>query len=400
VSVTAGASARGAAVTLTKTEAGLGEPGNQEVAIDGQGDAIAIWARMHGPAAETVETSEDHSLSAAWSAPVAVSGPGKMEEAPQIAVNEAGQAMIVWERQEPGAEIVEGSSGSATGVAWQPARAVSATTPGSEAVEPDVAMDAQGNAAAVWGALHSAVHIAEAAGFDAAGPVIEGLSIPTTGVVGEPLSFSVTAVDVWSPVEFIGWQLGSGPTYPGPNVTHEYEKPGTYSVWVRTGDILGNMTMSPVATLTIGPAATSLPTRPQLTGARLTHTRFRASKSATALSAAAKGKAPLGTSFRFMLSEAAGVQIVFTRSAQGLRSAGRCVAATPKLRRRHARRCTRTVTVGKLTRAHEAKGADTIAFSGRLGTRPLPPNVYTATLTAVASGQTSSASKLGLTIVR
>ncbi len=355
----AGASTWGAPVTLTKTRNWVGEPGNQEVAIDGQGDAVAIWARMHGAEKETVEASQDHTLGSSWSPPVVISGPGKMEEAPEIAVNEAGNAMIVWERQEPtGTEIVEGSSGTATSVAWQPAKAISATKPGSEAKEPDVGMDAQGNAAAVWAALNGGFYIAEAAGFDGAGPVIGALSIPGSGTVGQTLSFSLSASDVWSTLGGTTWNFGDGHSTTGATVTHAYAKAGTYNVTVTTADVLGNTTSAAAAvTITgtpigIGPP----PPRPALTGVRLTHSRFRVSAKPTAVSASSHTKLPRGTSFRFKLSEAAKVQIVFTRSAAGLRSGGRCVAPSKRLKRRHARHCTRTLLVGKLTRAGERKG--------------------------------------------
>jgi len=400
----AGASAWGAPVTLTKTETGLGEPGNQEVAIDGEGDAVAIWGRMHGANAETIETSQDHALGSSWSAPKTISGPGKMEEAPQIAVNDAGQAMIVWERQEPsGTEIVEASLGSATGVAWQPARSVSASTPGTEAREPDVAMDTHGDAAAVWTGLDGGFYIAEAAGFDGAGPVIGALSIPSSGTVGQALSLSLSATDVWSPLGVTAWSFGDGESASGTSVSHAYASAGTYTVSVTSTDVLGNTT-SASASVTItggGKAAPATPVlpAPRLTGAHLTHTRFRVAKQPTAVSARTRRKLPLGTSFRFTLSEPANVQIVFTRSASGLRSGGHCVAPTPRLKHRRASHCTRTLTVGRLTRAHEGQGADSIAFSGRIGTHALAPRNYWARLTASANGLTSAPSKLALTIV-
>jgi PKD domain len=387
-------------VTLTKTETGLEEPGGQQVGIDAQGDAVAAWGRFRGVAAETIETSQDRALGSAWSAPRIVSGPGKMEEFPQLAVNEAGNAMIVWERQEPdGTGIIEASSGTATAVAWQPAKAVSATAPGSEAKEADVAMDAQGNAAGVWAALQGGFYLAEAAGFDGAGPVIGGLSIPRSGSVSQVLAFSDSAADVWSPLGATTWSFGDGQSATGTSVTHAYSKAGTYTVTLTSADTLSNATSASAAVTISAVAATGPPPKPVLSGARLTHTKFRVAKRPTAISAAASGKPPLGTSFRFALSEAAAVKIVFTRTAPGLRSAGRCLGPSPKLARRHRRRCTRTVVVGSLTRAREAKGADSIDFSGRIGRRALPPRAYRATLTAVAAGRSSAPSSLSLTIV-
>jgi hypothetical protein len=398
----AGTSTWGAPVTLTKTETGLGEPGNQEVAIDGQGDAVAIWGRMHGPAAETIETSQDHALGAGWSAPMAVSGPGKLEEAPQVAVNAAGNAMIAWEREEPGgSQFVEASSGSATHVAWQPAQPVSAVAPGANAGEPDVAMDPQGDAVSVWAALHGAFFLAEAAAFDAAGPTIGSLSIPASGSTGQTLAFSLSASDVWSPLGATTWNFGDGGGASGTSVTHAYASPGTYRVTVTSADVLGNATSAAASVAIVGAGANNgAASVPRLTGVRLTHTRFRVSGRPTAVTASTRRKPPLGTTFQFTLSEPAAVQIAFTRTAPGLRSAGHCVAPTAKLRRRHARPCSRTVAVGRLTRLHESRGADSIAFTGRIGRRALAPGSYGAALTATAAGRTSPPSRLALTIVR
>jgi len=108
---------------------------------------------------------------------------------------------------------------------------------------------------------------------------------------------------------------------------------------------------------------------------------------------------PQGTSFQFTFSEAAKLQIVFQHATGGLRSGARCVAPTAKLRRKHARRCTRTLTVGTLIRAHEGAGPDSLAFSGRIGSKALSPGAYRALFSASAGGLTSTPVALSLTIV-
>jgi hypothetical protein len=256
----------------------------------------------------------------------------------------------------------------------------------------------------VWAGLGGGFYIAEAAGFDAAGPTIGELSIPSTGSVGQTLSFSLSATDVWSPLGATTWSFGDGQSASGTSVTHAYANAGTYAVTVTSTDLLGNSTSASASVAIAGDekAAPETPARtaPQLTDVYLTHSRFRVAKQPTAVTASARHKPPLGTSFRFTLGEAAQVRIVFTRSAPGVRSGGRCVAATPKLERRHAGRCTRTLAVGALTRAHENQGDDSAAFSGRIGKHALAPGAYRATLTATADGLTSAPSKLALTVAR
>jgi hypothetical protein len=135
---------------------------------------------------------------------------------------------------------------------------------------------------------------------------------------------------------------------------------------------------------------------PRLTGVRMTNQRFRVARKNTPISARA---APLGTTFRFTLSAPASVKIVITRSAPGRRRGHRCVAPTPKLVAAHAKRCTRNVTVGTLTRAHEPQGSDGVYFSGRIGRRPLKPRPYRAILSATNSAGHSPPAALKFVVV-
>ena len=152
--------------------------------------------------------------------------------------------------------------------------------------------------------------------------------------------------------------------------------------------------VTPIALPKGGPAS---PRPPVLTAVSLTNKRFRVARRDTAISAA---KIPLGTSFRFVLSALADVRIAFTRSAAGLRSGHRCVAPSSRLRRGHAKHCTRTLTVGTLTRRNIGQGAGLVAFSGRLGHRALRPGSYRALLSATNSGGRSTSVAVSFTVVR
>jgi alpha-tubulin suppressor-like RCC1 family protein len=116
-----------------------------------------------------------------------------------------------------------------------------------------------------------------------------------------------------------------------------------------------------------------------ITHASFSNSSFRVAKGATAISAK---RAPLGTSINFRLSAAARVQIKLTRSALGLRHGSLCVAPNPRLVKAHAKHCTRTLTLGTLTRAKEHAGTNAVAFSGRIGRRALKPGSYHAVLSA------------------
>ena len=129
----------------------------------------------------------------------------------------------------------------------------------------------------------------------------------------------------------------------------------------------------------------------------LTNKRFRVAKTNTAISAK---KTPLGSTFRFTLSAAAKLQITITSTAAGLRHGHSCLAPTAKLKRAHAKHCTRTLTVGTLTRANEPKGADSVPFSGRIGNQALSPQSYSAVLSASNAGGRSQPVTLSFAIVR
>jgi hypothetical protein len=122
------------------------------------------------------------------------------------------------------------------------------------------------------------------------------------------------------------------------------------------------------------------------------------SKRGTAVSARTH-KAPLGTQVLFNLSVPARVKVAITTTAHGLRRGKTCATPTRKLRRAHAKPCTRTVVLGTLTRAHEPQGRDAIAFSGRIGQRALRRGTYAAILKADNAAGVSRAVRLAFRIV-
>ncbi|MGO9972437.1 MAG: choice-of-anchor Q domain-containing protein [Solirubrobacteraceae bacterium] len=136
---------------------------------------------------------------------------------------------------------------------------------------------------------------------------------------------------------------------------------------------------------------------PVITYARITNRRFRVAPGATAVSA--RGL-PLGSAFEFRLSTPARLRIALSRSLPGRRAGRRCVAPTRALTRAGAKPCTRWLAAGALTRTLERAGADTVAFTGRIGTRALATGAYQASLQATNSVGSSKPATLAFTIVR
>jgi hypothetical protein len=114
---------------------------------------------------------------------------------------------------------------------------------------------------------------------------------------------------------------------------------------------------------------------PLVTGFKAAPSLFAVARARTPLAA----RVPRGTRFRYTLSEQARVTITIQRTLPGRRAGGRCVRPTPRLR--VAKRCTRSRTVGTLTRS-ATKGANSIRFTGRIGSRTLRPGRYRALITA------------------
>jgi hypothetical protein len=150
-----------------------------QVALDPAGDATVVWRRFDG--SRYAIQAASRGAGGVWDAPVTISAPGQNADAPQIAVDAAGDATAVWSRFD-GAEtgtnsIVQAASRPAGGV-WGPAVDLSAAGRNSE--RPQIALDAAGDATAVWRRYDGFDFIAETSSRPAGGAwsVPEPLSAP------------------------------------------------------------------------------------------------------------------------------------------------------------------------------------------------------------------------------
>ncbi|MDQ6848680.1 MAG: cell wall-binding repeat-containing protein [Actinomycetota bacterium] len=146
---------------------------------------------------------------------------------------------------------------------------------------------------------------------------------------------------------------------------------------------------------------TSDTTAPGVSSFGLTNNPFTVGGSTPTFGTAAakkKGKKhKKGTTFRYTLSEAATVRISISQRLAGRRKGKKCVTPTRKLRK--AKKCTRVLSRGTLTRASHV-GANSVAFSGRIGSKKLSPGSYLATLIATDAANNSSKGRtISFTIV-
>lgn len=265
-----------------------------EVALDAAGGATAVWQTSAGGSAFPIHAAH-RPAGGSWEAPAQLTGAGwSTVSAPRLAVNAAGDAVAGWGGVGFGRNVAQAATRPAGG-SWQPAADLSSTgraayeaavaiDPGGAAtaawleqdgpsgydvaaasrpaggtwlapvelapadplgnaspyVDPQVAVDAAGDAVALWARNGSALGVVQASGLDAAGPRLRALSIPAAGAAGEPLAFSVSPFDVWSTAGAVSWSFGDGATAGGTAVQHAFAAPGTYAVTVTATDLLGN----------------------------------------------------------------------------------------------------------------------------------------------------------------
>ena len=222
---------------------------NARVAIDAVGDAVAVWERSNGTH-EVIEATR-HPAGGNWSAPNKLSDEAQTAAEPQVAVDQAGDAVAVWDRFNGTNQVVEAAAHPAGG-GWSVPSKLSDEA--QSAGEPQIAVDQAGDAVAVWERSNGPNFVVEAAAYDAAPPRLKAVSIPSDGRVGMPLSFSSTAIDAFSPNLQTSWSFGDRATASGPSVTHAYAAPGSYEVALKVLDGVGNAT-SKTQTVTISPPA-------------------------------------------------------------------------------------------------------------------------------------------------
>jgi PKD repeat protein len=231
----------------------LSEPGNSaehpEVALDGRGDPTVVWSREADVQVRTGTVSGSFPA-----APVTIAYPALFAS---IAEDAAGDTLVGYFN----------AHGSVASAAFRPAGGLFSVSelasPVGEEVSPspigeelglNVAMDGQGDGVFGFHAKQgSGEYLAGAGLLDAAGPLLNGLSIPTSATAGVPVTFSVAPVDQLSGVAGTTWTFGDSSTAAGSSVTHAFAEPGTYTVSVTSTDGVGN-SRTQTGTVAVTPA--------------------------------------------------------------------------------------------------------------------------------------------------
>jgi PKD domain-containing protein len=380
-----------AAVPVVESEAG-----NPRVAVDARGDAVAVWESTIGgwgstPGTNTIQAAVKLA-GGAWGAPVNISEPVEYshlypELFPDIAVSPQGSAIAVWDGYgyTPNGWSVQGAALPAIDGSWQP-RVQIAGTPGIITV-PSVGVDEHGNGLVLWQgregeSREGGTELIQTAEYDASSPVLQGVSVPSTGIAGRVLSFAVSPMAMTTALGQTSWSFGDGtPPVTGTSVSHVFAVPGSYRVTVTTADVFGNPT-SASSMIQVGPPPQKcrcrVHRRPGLSNVRLVHKRFRAAGRHAGARTGHRSRVPFGTTFRFNLSEPATVQIEIARVIGGHKRVVRCPRSHP----RGIGRCAAVQVLGIAKYEDQRKGPDKVYFRGWIDGRPLAAGRYVATLTA------------------
>lgn len=214
-----------------------GQSGNAfpVVAFDASGAAVAAWAARSAlldsvlPAGAGMQFAQPpQTLAASPEAPFALA----------LDAGAAGTTALVWASSASSNSLVRAAV-RPSGGAFGPIATLSPTGDGAD--QTDVAVDPQGNAAAVWvdfNPLDKSTRLVTNE-YDGTSPSFGTVSVPSTADAGVLVAMSASASDDWSQPT-IGWDFGDGQTANGNAVSHTYAKAGTYTVTATATDGGGN----------------------------------------------------------------------------------------------------------------------------------------------------------------
>lgn len=198
------------------------------LAIDGGGNVLAAW-----DANVDIEGSTRRAGSASWDRPVVIS---PSTGAPVLQTSARGDAVALWSSGSS-SSAVQAARKQVASATWGPTSEIA--VPAGRIGSVDVAIDAAGDAIAIWERNDGRWWV-EAASSDVAPPIVTKLVVPRAGSMQRPARFTVTARDTWSRTVAPTWAFGDGSRARGSTVTHRYRAPGRYQVTVTVADALGH----------------------------------------------------------------------------------------------------------------------------------------------------------------
>lgn len=270
---------------------------NPRIAMNAQGDATAVWQLKDIPAGSGFHYSVQSAFrtDGDWSAPLTISREDALADKPEVTVDPAGNATVIWsfspiftglptglqtrsrtaggswgdtvflttrpggiEPNESNVQLAADSQGNVTAIwgAWSvptevirtarlPAGGewsapINLSSTSAYSIWPRLAVDPQGYATVLWSGFQGGAQAVRSRVFDPVAPELRDVTVPATGVVGEAVEMSVDPFDLWSPVT-TSWDFGDGRSGQGAAVSHCYSSPGDYTVTLSGTDGTANV---------------------------------------------------------------------------------------------------------------------------------------------------------------
>jgi hypothetical protein len=203
--------------------------------VDDAGVTSVIWLAEFGTSEQVV--SAFRPAVDPFSAPFALTG-ATANSGQAISAGAGGDAMAAFVGDSAGNDAVFAAR-RRPGVAFDPPLPVAVAPADVSFNAPDVAIDNQGNAFAVWQRDASNTFSVQVAGFDPVPPVIAAVNVPSGGTAGQAVAMSAAASDRMS-APALHFAFGDGSGADGGSVQHVYATAGSYTVTVTATDAAGN----------------------------------------------------------------------------------------------------------------------------------------------------------------
>ena len=280
-----------------------------QVAFDGSANAVAVWAEGGELRDSTLPAGAAMQFA---QPPQTLAGATEMPFALGLDAGVSGTIALVWSSSgSSGVRAAVRAGGGSFGAFATLSEA------GHTGDQTDVAVDPQGNAAAVWVDFNPADKTTRLVTneYDTVPPKFTGTpAVPDSAKKGTSVSFSALATDDWSQPQ-IAWDFGDGASAAGAPVTHTYAKSGTYTVTATATDAAGNSTLFIHDVKVTTPSVVAIPTEGK---------DFNASKvSGTVLVSVPKGKGARRVLARKPVHGAAAAAIHAPRGFRAFRPLGK-----------------------------------------------------------------------------
>ncbi len=150
-----------------------------QVAVNADGSAVAVWSLFDG--SHSIVQAVTRPPGGGWSAPDDLSAAGQNSLHPEVALNANGNAVAIWQRYDGSHYIIQAAR-RPTGGPWGAATSISVS--GKNAGESQVALDGAGNAFAVWQRSNGTVQVVQTAIALAGEPWESPIDLSGTGSFG------------------------------------------------------------------------------------------------------------------------------------------------------------------------------------------------------------------------